>query len=276
MTEDFLNTPLGAQDDSMNAYLRKKDPDAMMLNLGMTLSGDHEAITSGGGGGGDNLSISSGGQAPPAVPPQALLLGEGQEQAAAAASGNDGPAGVPRSDPAVPGDGTPPPPPPPPSSSSTLPPMLRQAAGTYGPSSSSSPSSPAADLPPSVLSSMMAGNGVGEAAGAGTARAAAMSPSAAAAQDFTFLMRTLGAHGRFEEARGRVMPEMRRRGIAPNDGTFAALLAGAAVDRNPDAAEEVREQACRVVITPPLVRSPQNGDTIVPLCSPPKGTRCKE
>ena len=219
MTEAFLNSPLGAQDDSMNAYLRQKDPDAMMLNLGMTLSGDHEAITSGG----DNLSISSGGQPSPALPPQALL-DEGKEQAATATSGNGGPASVTSGAPTVPGGETPP------SSSLTLP--TRQAAGMHAPSYSPSP----ADLPQSVLSSMMAGNGIGEAAAA-----AGMSRSASAAQDFTFLVRTLGAHGRFEEARARVMPEMRRRGLVPNDGTFTALLAGAAVSRSPDAAEEVRK-----------------------------------
>lgn len=191
MTEAFLNTPLGAQDDSMNAYLRQKDPDSMMLNLGMALSGDREAIA-----GGDNLSLSSGGHPPPPLPPQALL-GEGETQAA--------------------------------------------AAGTNGSPSSPPPS----ELPPSLLSSMVAAGGGGEAAAAaavGWSGGLGSGAAAAAAQDFTYLVRTLGAHGRFEEARARVIPEMRRRGIVPTDRTFAALVAGAAVDRNPDAAEEVFER----------------------------------
>lgn len=237
MTEAFLNTPLGAQDDSMRAYLRQKDPDAMMLNLGMTLSGDHEAITSG-----DNLSLSSGGQPPPPLPPQALLH-EGEEQAAAAAAAasgsSGGPAGVTTRDSTAPrpspGGVTLPPA----SSPLALPP--RQAAGMYG-----SPSP--ADILPSPLSAMMAANGGGEAGAAVGGLGSGV--VAAAAKDFTFLVRALGAHGRFEEARARVMPEMRRRGIVPADSTFVALLAGAAVDRNPDAAEEVRKRKyVQLVIT---------------------------
>eukprot|EP00903_Cladosiphon_okamuranus_P021987 g20217.t1 len=236
MTEAFLNTPLGAQDDSMNAYLLRKDPDEMMLNLGMTLSGDHEAIN-GGGGDGINLSLSSGGQppAPPPMPPQALLR-DGEEQATTAASGHVGPDFA-----AVPSGGTPPTTS---SSSSTLPP--RQAAGMYG---SSSPPSPA-DLPPSLLSSMMAVNRGVEPAAVGRRGGRVSGAAAATAKDFTYLVRTLGAHGRFEEARARVMPEMIRRGIVPNDGTFTALLAGAAVDRNPDSAEEVWAEMSQSGVTP--------------------------
>lgn len=56
---------------------------------------------------------------------------------------------------------------------------------------------------------------------------------------FTHLIRVLNAHGRFREARARVVPEMLRRGVEFDTFTFTALLSGAAMDRDADAAEEV-------------------------------------
>lgn len=237
MTEAFLNTPLGAQHDSMTAFLREKDPDEMMLNLGMTLSDDHGgAITAGDDGhrlgsigGGDGnvnpLPLSAGGEGePPPPPPSNALLHEGQETREAAAtvmeaSGGGGNAGV-----ATPDSAGPPPSPP------------RQPAGMYG----GYPSPlPPPGLPPTYLHSSAMAMAAAAGGGSGALGLSGRPGGATPAQDFTYLVRTLGAHGRFEEARARVLPEMRRRGIAPTDNTFVALLAGAAVDRNPDAAEEV-------------------------------------
>lgn len=205
MTEAFINTPLGAQDDSINAFLRQKDPDAMMLNLGMRLSDDNRAITDSGSGE-DNLPLSVDGRSP------SPLLHDFVGATAAAA-----PEPPPSRD-------TLPWPSPEPSSS-----WSRQPSGMY--SHSSAPLTPPY---PSSLTSSMAPYG-GE-AGMGLPR---LGGGGGAAEEFSFLVRTLGAHGRFEEARSRVIPEMRRRGIAPIEHTFASLLAGAAIERDPIAAEQV-------------------------------------
>ncbi|CAM9188715.1 unnamed protein product [Ectocarpus sp. 4 AP-2014] len=209
MTEAFINTPLGAQDDSINAFLRQKDPDAMMLNLGMRLSDDDHAIA-GGGSGEVNLPLSADGRSP------SPLLHDGVVDAIPAATAPEPP----------PNRDTLPLPSPQPSS-----PWSRQPSGMYN----HSPAAPTAPHPYSLPSSMMSSGGE---AGMGSLRGGG-GGGGGAAEEFSFLVRTLGAHGRFEEARSRVIPEMRRRGVTPNEHTFASLLAGAAIERDPIAAEQV-------------------------------------
>ncbi|CAN0080774.1 unnamed protein product [Ectocarpus fasciculatus] len=207
MTEAFINTPLGAQNDSMNAFLRQKDPDAMMLNLGMRLSDDDHAIAAGGSGEA-NLPLSADGRSP------SPLLHDGVDATTEAAA--VAPEPPPRRD-------TLPLPSPKPLSS----PSSRQPSGMY----SRSPAPPTPPYPFSFPSPM---GPYGGEAGMGLPRG-----GGGAADEFSFLVRTLGAHGRFEEARSRVIPEMRRRGVTPTEHTFASLLAGAATERDPIAAEQV-------------------------------------
>lgn len=246
MTQEFLNTPLGAQNDSMNAHLRQKDPDAMMLNLGMPLTDGGRAIASGSRGGDDRLPLSSGGGLPLPSPPASspALLHEG-EAAAVAAGGEgerEGGIGGVATHETAPGGDTP-------QEShrtSSLPSESSHPPGLYGPVLTL-PRHPS-DLPPFPLSAMASDYGGGPTAAPAGAAAAAASvglarrgggATAAPAREFNLLVRTLGAHKRLDEARARVLPEMRRRGIAPDENTFAALLSGAAAERSPDAAEEV-------------------------------------
>ncbi|CBN74088.1 conserved unknown protein [Ectocarpus siliculosus] len=210
MTEAFINTPLGAQDDSINAFLRRKDPDAMMLNLGMRLSDDDHAIAGGGSGEG-NLPLSAD------CPSPSPLLHDGVVDATAAAAAPEPP----------PSRDTLPFPSPQPSS-----PWSREPSGMY----SNSPAPPTPPYPYSLPSSMMPYGGE---AGMGSPRGGGGGGGGGAAEEFSFLVRTLGAHGRFEEARSRVIPEMRRRGVTPTEHTFASLLAGTAIERDPIAAEQV-------------------------------------
>lgn len=209
MTEAFINTPLGAQDDSINAFLRQKDPDAMMLNLGMRLSDDDHAVDGGESGEG-NLPLSADDRSP------SPLLHDGGVDATAAAAAPEPP----------PSRDTLPLPSPQPSS-----PWSRQPSGMY----SHSPAPPTPPYPYSLPSSMVPDGGE---AGMGSPRGGG-GRGGGAAEEFSFLVRTLGAHGRFEEARSRVIPEMRRRGVTPTEHTFASLLAGAAIERDPIAVEQV-------------------------------------
>ncbi|CAM9903027.1 unnamed protein product, partial [Choristocarpus tenellus] len=56
---------------------------------------------------------------------------------------------------------------------------------------------------------------------------------------YTLLIRVLSAHGRFAEAKEKVWPEMQKRGVQADMKTYTALLAGAGLARDGDAAEEV-------------------------------------
>lgn len=166
LTEDFLNAPLGQQDVGLNAYLRQKDPDEIMLNLGMALSGDAA--------GGAALLASGSPSEKPLVP----------EGAPATCNGRDS------------------------TNSLIETPLSDISKPYYEPGSSGLPM---VSLP----------------------------EHAGSANDFNFLIRTLAAHGRCQEARARVVPEMRRRGVRLDGRTYSALLAGTAIDRNSAAAEEV-------------------------------------
>lgn len=166
MTEAFLNTPLGQQEVGLNGYLRQKDPDAMMLNLGMALS-DAGATSS-----------------------SAAMLSSGADKSGQLLQGGEPP---------FIGDGG-----------------VSIAAGEGG--------SPAAK------------NDWFE---RGTGGVIPRSGNTGGTKDFNFLVRALAAHGRGLEARSRVVLEMRRRGVALDGHTYSALIAGAAVERNASAADEV-------------------------------------
>lgn len=58
-------------------------------------------------------------------------------------------------------------------------------------------------------------------------------------KEFTYLIRVLNAHGRFHEARRRVVPEMLKRGVELDIFTYTALMSGAAMEKDVGAAEEV-------------------------------------
>ena len=180
LAEEFLNSPLGQQEVGLNAYLRQKDPDAMMLNLGMTLS-DAAA--------GDALPLPAGGGALPASP---LLLQRGQGELTS-------PDGV--------GSGS--------GGGESAGNVSQEAMSSVPPSSVFEPGSSA--LPTAPLLSEHAG---------GTS-------------DFNFLVRTLAAHGRIREARVRVVPEMKRRGVRLDGHTYTALLAGQAILKDAAGAEKV-------------------------------------
>ncbi|CAM9573603.1 unnamed protein product [Laminaria digitata] len=180
LAEEFLNTPLGQQEVGLNAYLRQKDPDAMMLNLGMTLSDDAA---------GDALPLPSGGGALPVSSPLLLQPRQGALTPPGGV-GSGGGGGGSASQEAM---------------SSVLPPSV-----VVEPGSSAVPTAP--------LLSEHAGGG---------------------ANDFNFLIRTLAAHGRSREARERVVPEMRRRGVGLDGHTYTALLAGEAILRDAAGAEKV-------------------------------------
>lgn len=187
MTEEFLNTPLGQQDVGENAFLRKNDPDAMMLNLGMTLSGD-----------GDPGAISG-------VSPTPLL---------------------------------------PPSSSppTNLPPLpLQSQERTTPPPFLSIGNENISDyslrenyisLQPSLVAPLRTEY---------TNNALSSKISGGNIQDFNLLIKTLGAHRRLGEAKGKVLATMKQRGIRLDGDSYSALLAGAATENNPEAAEEVCE-----------------------------------
>lgn len=170
MTEKFLNTPLGQQEVGVSAYLRQKDPDAMMLNLGMTLAEPSDTATL---------------LAPGQQPASPTLLQEG-----APATAEDG---------SLAGS---------PSDAREETPFSELSKPLFEPGSPSMPTVP-------------------------------LSKHAGGTSDFSFLIRTLAAHGRFGEARTRVVPEMKRRGLRLDGRTYSALLAGAARNRDPAAAEEV-------------------------------------
>lgn len=238
MTEAFLNTPLGAQYDSMNVFLREKDPDAMMLNLGLPLSDDHpRSVTSGTGHGEDGgFSLPSGIAENLSSFATSLQSGDEAGKAAAAAAASQGPSLSTNNTNIIDG--------------------ARHGArhdtgsGTLSPGAEARPTFPQEPPPPSVRPPGQP-SGMHGYPSPSTSLLSQMFPSPAShavvdsgiggrrAKDFHLLVRTLGAHGRFEEARSRAVPEMMRRGIRPTPGTFAALLAGAAVDKNPGAAEEV-------------------------------------
>ncbi|CAM9548080.1 unnamed protein product [Scytosiphon promiscuus] len=243
MTEAFLNTPLGAQYDSMNMFLQEKDPDAMMLNLGLPLSDGHPRKITGGTLPGENGSLlSSGVGGHLAQPATTLHSGEEAGEASAAqaqaapphtaapASANsstyiDGVTGGAASRDAIAGSGTRP------MFSEEPPTPVRPPQQAFGMNGYPSPFT-TSQVDPSLT---VAGGG-----GGGRNRA----------DDFNFLVRTLGAHRKFEEARAKVVPEMMRRGIRPTGGTLAALLAGAGVNKNPDAAEEVWREMVQMGVRP--------------------------
>ncbi|CAM9164248.1 unnamed protein product, partial [Hapterophycus canaliculatus] len=200
MAEAFLNTPLGAQHDSMNMYLKEKDPDAMMLNLGFPLSDDHRHAVAGGTGHGE------GGFSLPSGIGEDIRIGDDSGPSTATLSAG---AEIP------------------PMFSGVPLPSARQPGQPFGMNGYPSPPRPTS-LSPQIDSSLTS-NAVADGGGGGRGRV----------DDFNLLVRTLGAHGRFEEARSTVMPEMMRRGIRPDQRTLSALLAGAAVIKNPSAAEEV-------------------------------------
>lgn len=58
---------------------------------------------------------------------------------------------------------------------------------------------------------------------------------------FAHLIRVLNAQGRFQEARLRILPEMERRGLRINPVHYTSLFSGAAMDKDPHAAERVRD-----------------------------------
>ncbi len=57
-------------------------------------------------------------------------------------------------------------------------------------------------------------------------------------RNFNYLVRAMGAQGRFEDAVG-MLSRMEGAGVEPNEATYNALIAACAEQRNPSAAWEV-------------------------------------
>lgn len=117
----------------------------------------------------------------------------------------------------------------------TPPPPQEQAAGAYSDGSGDSNALQQGTMPPSEE-----WKPVFEPGSAGASTVPMSGNSSGSTDDFNYLIRTLAAHGRCREARTRIVPEMRRRGVRLNRRTYSALLAGTAVEKDPAAAEEVR------------------------------------